>query len=148
MTAREPPRRRPAPERWLPVLLWMGLIFGLSSMSTLPHPEQGWLDLALSSLAHALLFGVLAALIARALGGRRRAWLAAWLSAMVYALLDEWHQAFVPGRQPDAWDLAADGLGAAAGLWLRALMERRAFRRSPTPKPAWVARVLRRRPGP
>jgi VanZ family protein len=98
----------------------MGLIFFLSAQPDLPHPDAGWLDIALSSAAHAFIFGVLAILWARVLGGRRHAFLFAFLLTVLYALSDEFHQAFVPGRYPDPWDLLADGLGAvlALALWL------------------------------
>ena len=35
----------------------------------------------------------------------------------MYAISDEWHQSFVPGRQLSAWDWAADLAGLAAGSW-------------------------------
>lgn len=34
--------------------------------------------------------------------------------SLVYALSDEWHQSFVPGRVASEWDLLADGLGVLA----------------------------------
>lgn len=34
-----------------------------------------------------------------------------------YALVDEWRQAFVPGRYPSATDLVADGIGALVSTW-------------------------------
>jgi VanZ family protein len=114
-------RRRPLLYLWLPLLAWMGLIFYLSAQPDLPHPDTGWLGLALSSGAHVFVFGVLAILWARVLGERRYALLVAFLLTMLYALSDEFHQAFVPGRYPDPWDLLADGLGAvlALALWRR-----------------------------
>jgi VanZ family protein len=111
-------RRRPLLWLWLPLLAWMGLIFGLSAQPDLPHPEMGWADLLLSSGAHAFVFGVLAVLWRRALGGVRRAWLVALALTLLYALSDEFHQMFVPGRCADPWDLVCDGAGAAAGLIL------------------------------
>ncbi|MEM9585832.1 MAG: VanZ family protein [Planctomycetota bacterium] len=36
--------------------------------------------------------------------------------ASAYAVLDELTQGFVPGRQPDVWDLLADLAGILAGL--------------------------------
>ena len=35
---------------------------------------------------------------------------------MLYAVSDEVHQTFVPGRVADPWDLFCDGLGAAVML--------------------------------
>jgi VanZ family protein len=110
---------------WLPVVAWMGLIFGLSAQSSLLHLESGWVSLVLSSAAHVLLFGVLAVLWARALGGHPHAWLLALALTALYALSDEFHQAFVPGRTPDPVDLLCDGLGAVVGLWVWAQLQRR-----------------------
>jgi VanZ family protein len=120
MTVRHWLRRHAWLPLWLPVLLWMGAIFALSAQPDLPHPSSGWLDLVISSAAHMFLFGVLAVLFARALANRRRAWSFALILTMLYALTDEFHQAFVPGRQPDLLDLLCDGAGAALalGLWL------------------------------
>lgn len=113
-------RRRPLLYLWLPLLAWMGFIFFLSAQPDLPHPDIGWLGLALSNGAHAFAFAVLAFLWVRALEGRRFAPLVAFLLTMLYALSDEFHQAFVPGRYPDPWDLLFDSLGAvlALALWL------------------------------
>lgn len=113
-------RHRPFLFLWLPLLAWMGLIFYLSAQPDLPQPDTGWVGTALSSGAHAFVFCVLAVLWMRMLDGRRHALLVAFLLTMLYALSDEFHQAFVPGRHPDPWDLLCDALGAvlALGLWL------------------------------
>lgn len=113
-------RRRPLLYLWMPLLAWMGLIFYLSAQPDLPHPDAGWVDLLLSSGAHAFVFGVLAILWARVLGERRHAVLVALALTMLYALSDEFHQVFVPGRHADPWDLLCDGVGAALALslWL------------------------------
>ena len=81
----------------------------------------GWWDLAISSGAHAFMFGVLALLWMRVMEGRLHAALIALALTVLYALSDEWHQTFVPGRYADPWDLLCDGLGAvlALSLWLR-----------------------------
>lgn len=115
---------RPLLYHWAPVVAWMGLIFFLSAQPDLPHPEAGWADMLISSGAHAFVFGVLALLWARALGERRRALLAAFALTALYALSDEFHQAFVPGRHPDALDLLCDGGGALLGLWAWAWWQR------------------------
>jgi VanZ family protein len=119
-------QRRPWLYLWLPVVAWMGLIFYLSAQSNLPHPDRGWADLLISSGAHVLVFSVLAMLWARALGERPRAWLIAFAMTALYALSDEFHQAFVPGRTPDPVDLLFDGLGAVVGLWLQGQIQHHA----------------------
>jgi VanZ family protein len=121
-------RGRPWLFLWVPVVAWMGLIFLLSAQPDLPHPETGWADLLLSSGAHALVFGMLALLWARALGKRPWALPAALVLTVLYALSDEVHQAFVPGRNPDAFDLLCDGIGALLGLFVWSWLARRLAR--------------------
>jgi VanZ family protein len=103
----------------------MGLIFVLSAQPDFPRTSSGWLDQFLSAGAHILLFGVLAMLLARALGTRRRALAIALTLTMVFAVSDEFHQGYVPGRHPDALDLLWDALGAAMGLCLFTQLRRR-----------------------
>jgi len=125
MKSRQWLRQRPLLWFWLPVFFWMGLIFLLSAQPDFPRTSTGWLDQFLSAGAHILLFGVLAVLLARALGTRHRALAIAFTLTMVYALSDEFHQGYVPGRHPDALDLLWDALGAALGLCLFAQLRRR-----------------------
>jgi len=123
MTAYHWLRQRPLLYLWLPLLAWMGLIFYLSAQPDLPHPESGWMDLVVSSAAHAFMFGVLAILWARVVGAWPFGWLVALGLTAVYAFSDEFHQTFVPGRHADPLDLVFDVLGAAVGLgcwiWFR-----------------------------
>jgi VanZ family protein len=101
---------------WLPVVAWAGLIFALSSVPDLGTGLGGW-DLVLRKLAHAAEFAVLGALLLRASG---RTGIAFALGAL-YAVSDEVHQAFVPGRMGSPLDLAIDVVGVGAGvlLWQR-----------------------------
>jgi len=46
---------------------------------------------------------------------RRNLFLAAWLLASAYGVIDEIHQYFVPGRHSDAWDWVANTLGSMLG---------------------------------
>ena len=102
----------------------MALIFILSAQAQLPTPETRWLDFVLEKSAHTFEFAVLAALLLRALGpgatARWRAFGVAVLLAWLYALSDEFHQSFVPGRSADWTDILFDWLGAVlgAGLWM------------------------------
>ena len=107
----------PRPVRlWLPVLLWAGLIFALSSVPDLGTGLGGW-DLALRKLAHAGEYAVLGALLARALGA---GW-PAFALGVLYGISDEVHQSFVAGRQGSPLDVAIDAGGVAVGVlvWRR-----------------------------
>ena len=109
---------------WLPALLWMALIWVLSSSTpdTLERTTKGLPSfLTLPTVAHVIEFAVLAALLLRLFKStlsRRRAavWAASALVALLYAGVDEMHQSFVPGRQSSLIDIGYDALGAAAGL--------------------------------
>jgi VanZ family protein len=65
---------------------------------------------------HALVFGALAAMLWVLAGGRGA--LAVFGLVCGVGILDELHQAFVPGREADLADLLADAAGAAAALYL------------------------------
>jgi len=108
---------------WLPVVVWAGLIFAFSSVPDLGTGLGGW-DLVLRKIAHAAEYAVLGALLARAL--RTRPGLAAGIG-ILYAVSDEVHQAFVPGRLGSPVDVAIDAVGIIAGvvLWERALARSR-----------------------
>ena len=103
-------------KNWLPALVMMTLIFAFSSIpgDALPHFEE--FDFSIKKLGHALGYALLAVSYFRGLG--KRPWLA-WLLAILFAVTDEFHQSFTPGRNPSVWDvLIYDNLGAIVGLWI------------------------------
>ena len=104
---------------WGPVLLWAALIFALSSI---PHlrTDLGTWDLVLRKLGHFAEFAVLGALLLRALGRAP----AALALGSLYALTDEVHQAFVPGRVASPLDWAIDAAGVLAGVAILARVSR------------------------
>ncbi len=101
----------------------MAAIFFLSSQPGADLPNFGSLDYVLKKSAHAIGYGLLALMCWRGFGfAPRRIW-HAWVIAVLYAVTDEGHQAFVPGRHSSAVDVFLfDGLGAAAGLWIAHLV--------------------------
>jgi VanZ family protein len=132
---------------WLPLLLWMGVIFlGSADRESGPHasrilgPLLQWLGFGLGAadavlllfrkLAHLTEYALLAVLAWRAIRRPVRAdsrpwnwtqagWALLWCAA--YAVSDEVHQCFVPTRVGTAWDVLIDTVGATAGLlalWL------------------------------
>jgi VanZ family protein len=111
-------------------LLYMAILSGLSAI---PGPTPGqepeglatslaWVPPTLQNGLHLPAYGLLAWLWFRGLN--RHFALGSSLVVGVgltagFGLIDEWHQAFVPGRFPSATDVVADALGAgvAAGLY-------------------------------
>ncbi len=138
------PKRRAFIKYWLPVLVWMVIIFSASSDSMSFHhssriiaPILHWFFPNLSGAtintvvfvirkcAHLTEYAVLALLFWRALPdplpGNTREW--RWSQAglalvfvLFYAATDEFHQTFVPSRQGSVWDVLLDTTGGAFGL--------------------------------
>jgi VanZ family protein len=133
---------------WWPAIVWAGLLFffstGLfgSSFSSrflypffrwlLPHAghEVAWqLVLLTRKSAHFANYFVFSLLLLRGVRGEARGWRWTWalealLLASGYALSDEFHQAFVPGRAASMRDVWLDSAGAlvaqlCAALFLR-----------------------------
>jgi len=107
--------------RWIPVLAWAGLIFLFSSLSQPPGASSSELR---HNLAHTGEYLVLALLLFPAVRGTwpamgpRRAAAVTWLACALYAVSDEYHQSFVPGRDSSLFDVGFDCLGAALGTAL------------------------------
>jgi VanZ family protein len=109
-------------------------IFFLSEESEPPQPPFTFPGL--DKLEHALVFGLLGVLAYLALGVRHREGradfrpvLAAVLIVTLYAVFDELHQAFVPGRDPSFYDGLADAGGAILAVTLVWKLFRRSLRR-------------------
>jgi VanZ family protein len=101
---------------WLPVVLWAGVIFALSSIPSLGTGLGTW-DLILRKGAHVTEYAVLAFLLVRALDREAPA----LALGVLYAASDELHQAFVRGRHASPVDVAIDTVGLLIGLlaWRR-----------------------------
>ena len=122
--------------RWGPALAWMVLIFAASSLSSEALESAGSAKASRSApvvanqvTAHLIEFGVLAALLYRALSFRRGLfvqWVVVVVVTTAYGASDEFHQSFVPGRYPSWLDIGFDTVGAILGssaalawIWLR-----------------------------
>jgi VanZ family protein len=102
---------------WLPPLAWMAIIFAFSARHGGGHLPAS--EIVLRKLAHVVGYLVLTLLLLRALrrSGAGAAVPAAMAAALAYAVSDEWHQSFVPGRGATPRDVAIDGIGiGTAGL--------------------------------
>lgn len=113
--------------RWAAVGAWMAVIFFLSSRSRLPLLPTGWAEALQDVVGHFAAYGVLAGLLAWALSGSGavHAGRCSFALALLYALSDEFHQSFVPGRHPDVLDILTDAAGAACMLLLLKYLSRR-----------------------
>lgn len=101
----------------IPALAWMGIIFFLSSIPGKYFPEQPFN--LFDKLVHAFLFGTLTYLIYRSFQYQDKSVFLknfsiaiSFFVCVLYGIIDELHQEFVPGRKPDATDALADILGS------------------------------------
>lgn len=102
----------------------MFVIFAASSRPQIPYQSDvpDW-------FSHALVYLVLSVLASRAFAAGRpldlRLAARVFAFCVAYGVSDEFHQAFVPGRHPDAWDVLKDAIGTLLGLGLFAAWPRR-----------------------
>jgi VanZ family protein len=95
--------------RWFPLLAYALAIFLVSSASVRENPlTQGFG----SYVMHFLEFFILATLVLRVYYPARYCFSLAISVSFLFALSDEFHQLFVPGRTFSLFDLAADFLGS------------------------------------
>lgn len=135
---------RPVVGYWLPPLLWMALIFWLSSDLfsgsntgsfledilrrlglSLSPATLDLLHIAIRKLAHLTGYAILALLLYRAFrAGSEIGWRVQWavsafMVAAVYALIDEYHQSWTRYRTASIRDSLVDMLGSLIALaWL------------------------------
>ena len=96
---------------WLPVIIYAIIIF---SVSSIPGKDIPPVFKYQDTVFHFLEYAGLSLLLNRALKdipGFKRFSLVLIL-CLLYALSDEWHQSFVPGRNASLYDAAVDGIGA------------------------------------
>jgi VanZ family protein len=105
--------------RWLPLLGWMGAIFMLSNQPKADIPSFGVWDVLVKKGSHFLAYAVLALLALRVTGDWKRPYRWALLLTILYALSDEYHQTFIPGRNGAPADVLIDSLGGLTALLMR-----------------------------
>jgi VanZ family protein len=74
-------------------------------------------NISIRKLAHVTEYAILFCLTRRALAGAAGAAWKALAMSIAYAALDEWHQAYVPGRSATLSDVLVDAGGCCLG-WL------------------------------
>ena len=118
---------------WVPALIWMGIIFVFSSLpGPLPLVEPsvlkewiGWIGhfLEYAGLAFWLYFGQVDGELAEG-EVSIKVILISFLGAVAYAVTDEVHQIFVPGRMFQWLDLGVDVAAAAVSMVCVRVLER------------------------
>lgn len=107
---------------FLPLVLWMAVIFYLSNQSVLIDIESDTGEKLLYKSAHFMAYALLAWLWWRALSPRRNVgWLVLFIAlglTMLYGVSDEFHQLFVPGRHGRVADVLFDTSGGLATILL------------------------------
>lgn len=106
---------------WLPVVLWAAVIFSFSSITTNAVSEIHWKDFIVKKLAHIGEYGIFTILLYRALQGsgfsKKKASIWALLVCILYAISDEYHQSFTPGRGPTLRDVGFDTIGGSLAIY-------------------------------
>jgi VanZ family protein len=145
---------------WLPLLLWLGVIFlGSTDLMSAEHtsrfivPFLRWLKpdispetlasihLIIRKCAHLGEYAVLALLLLRAAifmttlkWSPAILYVSVWVACLVVATTDEFHQTFVASRGASATDIMIDSGGAILGLLIgAAFVMSRSTRREKTP---------------
>ena len=108
---------------WAPPLLYMALIFVVSSLEQPPFPMPEFEWFTIDKLYHFIEYAILGGLVARAFLKAKPSvvpsqlvWGLAAVLSILYGASDEWHQTFVPGRLATVADWVADVLGSIAGV--------------------------------
>lgn len=132
-----PEERRNALMQWLPVIAWGAVIFCFSTNAfsasktasiiepilhlILPSASNAAVQvihMLIRKTAHFAEYGILFLLLVRGpMAGRPYT---AFMMCVAYALLDEGHQVFVPGRTASLYDVALDSTGALFSRFLHA----------------------------
>jgi VanZ family protein len=105
---------------WAPAAIWAAALYLLSSRSSVPVPRIAGIDKVAHFTAY-LILGYLSAHATKRLGAPV---LLAIGVGWIYGVLDEFHQSFVPRRDPSFGDWIADAAGVLVGVCLCLLLHR------------------------
>lgn len=110
-------------KRFLPALIWMGLIFLGSTLPGASVSGSGVVDFLAHKTVHIFEFSVLGVLLVRGVGGfkggKEKTWVTVVFVLLIcffFGLSDEYHQSLVPGREARLCDALVDLLGSGVGI--------------------------------
>lgn len=101
--------------RWLPVFLWALVIFALSSIEQVTVSQFFIWDFIAKKTAHVTEYTIFYLLLFRA---TKKNFLLSHVLTILYAISDEIHQSFVPGRTAAWYDLGFDLTGANIAAYI------------------------------
>ncbi|HHW68002.1 MAG: hypothetical protein PWP07_1725 [Epulopiscium sp.] len=135
---------------WILTILWMAVIFLLSSRpGDLSRKDSAWLldktkiisqeeamdtdnieamslQMWIRKMAHVIIFGGLCMLFYASfygyVGKAIKTGIWSWIATVIYGITDEIHQLFVPGRGSQIQDVIRDGKGALIGCLIMVII--------------------------
>ncbi|HER43935.1 MAG TPA: VanZ family protein, partial [Candidatus Eisenbacteria bacterium] len=121
--------------RWLPLIVWVIMIFSLSSIPGLSS-EDIRLPRGYDKAVHFIEYTIFAMLYYRGLsyGGVRIRWsivIIVMMSGIAVAGLDEMYQSYIPRRDSSIFDLTMDSAGVITGTLLAVLRHVLQIRKAP-----------------
>jgi VanZ family protein len=118
--------------RFGPAVIIMAIIFLASATPSIELPTFGSWDFIAKKGGHMLGYALLAAACYHALNRGRNAsrtyFFIAFCLTVLYAVSDEWHQRFVPGRSSSLRDVGIDAIGGFISLGLLLIAKMRLSR--------------------
>ncbi len=109
---------------WLPAIIWMGVIFFLSSRASVRAAAFDPMDFLIKKFAHFVEYFALYQFIYYGLN-KSTSWtkiqkiIISLVLTTIYAGTDEYHQTFVAGREGRVRDVLIDSLGAVVSARIR-----------------------------
>lgn len=108
---------------WLPVIGIAAIIFFFSSRPALHTASDYATDFVIKKLAHFTEYAIFSIFVYRAISHtcslpKTHCALLAVVFTIIYAISDEWHQSFVPGREPHVRDVLIDTTGGLFGVFI------------------------------
>lgn len=105
---------------WLPFVLWALVIFSFSATSTPAVSTVEWKNFIIKKTIHIGEYGVFTLLLYRAFTktgvSKKKSLIVSILVAIFYAITDEFHQSFTPGRDPRIRDVFFDSFGSLMSM--------------------------------
>lgn len=99
---------------WLPPIIWMLLIFILSSRQRISIADEYIVNFLFFKFLHIIEYAILYLLLFRAFNnkkGKKINYFTPFIISLFYAAIDEIHQTFVPTREGKIRDVFVDAIG-------------------------------------